>query len=317
MACDQFAFRDIHLVRVFLLILAAYFSSAVLFRPLRNLTLELHSMSSQLDRKLGQSLSGFVIGSELSRLSRGGRSTRDEFELLCAEIENFLRKLEGYTRSFNAQSAILTHELKTPLTVLRNCLEELRRADDLDRAKDMGRSALEEIERLTKLINDYLQWSVLTSNPGQPNEIYAVKLSEITAKLVADFNSIHGNRILLRVSEEAHVFALPDHVRQLVSNLLSNAVNYSPPEKPVECEVAGDALTVTDHGPGIPADVREHMGSPFNRGQLNRGQLRSPGGRTQSSGLGLAWVSSLCDKYGWTLAIESSPSGTTVRVHFS
>lgn len=296
------------LVFIFLLG-AAFLSSGVLFQPLRNLTLELQTMSAQLERKLGQPLTGFVIGPELSRLSRG-RKAKDEFELLCAEIENFLKKLEGYTRSFNAQTAILTHELKTPLTILKNYLEELRQARDLASAQRLGQAALGEIDRLTKLINDYLQWTVLTSNPGQPSEIYAVKLSEIAAKAVSDLNSIHAGRLRLELNGEALVFALPDHVHQLVSNLLTNAIHYSPSDRLVVCRIDTDCLRVIDQGPGLPPDVREHLGSPFNRGDLRTSAHKS-------SGLGLAWVYSLCEKYGWKLDIQSSVAGTTVTVNFS
>jgi signal transduction histidine kinase len=296
------------LIFVFLLG-AAFLSSGVLFEPLRKLTVELQSMSAQLERKLGQPLTGFVIGPELARLSRG-RKAKDEFELLCAEIENFVKKLEGYTRSFHAQTAILTHELKTPLTILKNYLEELRQARDLVRAHELGHGALTEIDRLTQLINDYLQWSVLTSNPGQPNEIYAVKLSEIATKLVSDLNLIHAGRVQLEIKGEALVFAMPDHVRQLLSNLLSNAIHYSPQTEKVQCAISADQLLITDHGPGIPAEVREHLGSPFNRGDLRSHTHKS-------SGLGLAWVYSLCEKYGWTLHVNSTPAGTQIRVEFT
>lgn len=289
-----------------LLVVAAYFSSAVLFRPLRQLTLEMEAMSAQLDRKLGQPLSGFVIGSEISRLSRRGNS-KDEFERLCAEIESFLKKLEGYTRSFHAQTAILTHELKTPLTILKNYLDELRLARDLEAARKLGASALQEIDRLTDLINEYLQWSVLSTNPAQPNEIYAVKVSEIATRCVTDLNLVHGERITLETNGEALVFALPDHVRQLVANLLSNACHYS--REKVTCRVEEDLLVIADRGPGLPADVQKHLGSPF-----NRGDLRSP--THKSSGLGLAWVHALCEKYGWHLHIDTSAHGTQVHVRF-
>jgi signal transduction histidine kinase len=290
-----------------LLAVAAYFSSAVLFRPLRSLTRELGSMSAQLERKLGQPLSGFVIGTELTGLSRGRRDSRDEFEMLCAEIESFLKKLEGYTRSFNAQTAILTHELKTPLTILRNDMEELRQAPDLESARERGIDALEEIDRLTRLINDYLQWSVLSSNPGQPDEIYAVRLSEIARRMADDLNQIHRGRIELSVEGEALIFALPDHVRQLLSNLLNNALNYS--SQKIHCLVGEQRLEIRDRGPGLPEDVLRHLGSPFNRGSIPRSSHKS-------SGLGLAWVHSLCEKYGWKLNIRSGPEGTTVGVEF-
>lgn len=294
-----------------LLIVASYLSSEVLFQPLRRLTLELQSMSSQLERKLGQSLSGFVIGPELSFLARRKRNSKDEFEMLCAEIESFLKKLEGYTRSFHAQTAILTHELKTPLTILRNYLEELKRARDLEEAKKLGANSLAEIDRLTRLINDFLQWSVLTTNPGQPIEIYAVKLSEVVEKCVTDFNLIHQGRVRLERHGEVLVFALPDHVRQLVNNLVSNALNYSPADGPVFCRLGGELFEVKDRGPGLPRDVLENLGSPFNRSEARMSPTH------KGSGLGLAWVHALCEKYGWKLTIDTGPNGTCIRVEFN
>lgn len=295
---------------IFVLLLAtAYSSSGILFNPLRRLTAELQSMSAQLDHRLGQPLSQFVIGAELSQLSRGGKATKDEFELLCAEIKTFLGKLEDYTKSFHAQAAILTHELKTPLTILKNQLEDLKSASEVAKAKSVGTSALDEMDRLTKLINDYLQWSVLTSNPSAPNEIYAVRLADMAGKMTDELNLIHNKRIQFICDGDVTVFALPDHVRQLLSNLLSNAIKYSPAEQAVICRIGENQLVVEDHGGGIPAMVRAHLGSPFNRGNAQDA-------RHFSSGLGLAWVYSLCAKYNWRLAIDSTPSGTKVSVCF-
>lgn len=290
-----------------LLVLVAYYSSEVLFFPLRELTRDLRSMSVQLDRKIGQPLSGFVVGPQLKIFSRGNKKTKDEFELLCAEITGFLGKLEIYTRSFNAQTAILTHELKTPLTILRNYLSDLNLTCDLDQVRRFGSQALTEIDRLTKLINDFLQWSVLSSNPNQPDEIYAIKLREVAVKVVDDFNRLYKGRVELVVVSDVTVFALPDHVHQLLSNLLSNALKYS--QDSVVCRVEKDKLLVLDKGAGIPDSVRESLGSPFNRGQeMEAGAF--------SSGLGLAWVNSLCEKYGWSLKIDSLSGGTSVSVQF-
>jgi len=287
-------------------VVSAFFSSATLFRPLRNLTNELQVMSAQLERKLGQPLNGFVVGPELARLARR-RDAKDDFEKLCAEIESFLKKLEGYTRSFNAQTAILTHELKTPLTVLNNYLEELKRSEDLDSAKALGQKSLDEIDRLTRLINDFLQWSVLSANPAQPTEIYAVKLSEVASAVIGSLNAVHANRIDLQLQRECLIFALPDHVRQVLMNLLTNALNYS--EKTVTCRVELGRLVVEDLGSGMPEEVRQHLGSPFNRGSTARGSGKG-------SGLGLAWVHSLCEKYSWTLDINSGKAGTKIVVAF-
>jgi two-component system sensor histidine kinase QseC len=292
-----------------LLLAAAYMSSSALFSPLRRLTYELEVMSRRLDRRLGQSLSEFEIGPELSRLAQGGSKSKDEFELLCVQIEGFLRGLEDYARSFNAQTAILTHELKTPLTILKNYLEELKRAKSLEEAQLTGTKSLSEVDQLTVMISDYLQWSVLTSNPGQPNELYALKLSETATKIALHLNTLHNQRIDLQIKNEVTVFAMPSHLQQLVINLLTNALNYSPESSKVICEVCQSSLKVKDEGSGIPASVLEYLGQPFNRGTQKNLNSRS-------TGLGLAWVHSLTEKYKWKLDIQTGPKGTSIEVVF-
>jgi signal transduction histidine kinase len=307
---SRFAFFSIGIL--ILLILAAYYGSRVLFKPLIKLSDELRESSLQLDTKLGQPLSGFVIGQELTRLSKGKKNTKDEFERLVNELIQFLEKLGDYTKSFNAQTAILTHELKTPLAILKTYLDEISGASDLEEAQTLNKSALNEIANMTKLINDYLQWSILTSNPQAPSEIYAVKFYELAQNMIGSLNLAHDDRIHLERVENADpvAFAMPDHLRQLLANLLSNALNYSPVDKPVICRIGADFFEVEDSGPGISEEVRAHMGSPF-----NRGNLRNPTGG-KGSGLGLAWVNSLCGKYNWQLTLDSNNNGTKVRVKF-
>jgi signal transduction histidine kinase len=149
---------------------------------------------------------------------------------------------------------------------------------------------------------------VLTSNPSKPQDLYAVKLSETVRKAAAELNLINGGRIELKIEGETTVFALPAHLHQLVSNLLSNAAHYS--DKKIECLVSENSLVVRDFGPGLPAGVREHLGQPFNRGTSKVGPSRG-------SGLGLAWVSALCEKYKWRLNIDSGADGTRIEVTFS
>lgn len=291
-----------------LILTVAYLSSAALFKPLKKLTRELESMSLQLDHKLGQPLSEFVIAPELLRLASTEAKSRDEFEQLCQQLKLFLNRLEAYTRSFNAQTAILTHELKTPLTILKNYLTELKRTQSVEEAHSLSAEANDEVDTLTSLINNYLQWSVLSSNPSQPADLYALRLKENVERLVSALNFENEDRIELEVRGEPTVFANPQHVDQLISNMLSNALKYSPSNTKVKCVLDQKYLSVSDSGPGIPEEVMKHLGEPFNRGSS---QFSARG-----SGLGLAWIQALAGKYNWKLNIKSSPSGANVSVNF-
>jgi signal transduction histidine kinase len=293
-----------------LLLLIAYFSSGVLFNPLKRLTKEVEEMSRQLEHKMGQPLSGFIVGPEWMKLSKGRTRSKDEFEILCAEIESFLKKLETYTKSFHAQTALLTHELKTPLTILRNYLEEAKKSKNLEEINSCINFALSELASLVSLINDYLQWSVLTSNPANP-DLFAYKLSDVLSKIVADLNYMNSNRIQINGVSDTTVFASPNHLNQLISNLLTNALNYSPKDSTVTCELNNDTIIINDSGPGIPKEVLANLGNPFNRNYANLSRAQ------KGSGLGLAWVQALCDKYKWKLDIRSTAEGTQIKVRIS
>ena len=89
-----------------------------------------------------------------------------------------------------------------------------------------------------------------------------------------------------------------------MANLLDNAVKYSPSGEPVEIELAGEELTVRDHGPGISAEDLAHVFDRFYRGAEARGR---PG-----SGLGLAIVRQVVRQHGGTVTAERAPGGGTL-----
>lgn len=287
------------------LILSSYIGSQVLFSPLRRLSGDFQSMSQQLAHRLGQPLSGFNVGSEFASLSSSNKTgwPRDEFAELCRQIDSFLRNLARYGSSLNAQTALLTHELKTPLTIIRNHLAE----SASDRNGWVGAApCIAEVDRLTHLINDFSQWSVLVSSPGGKSEIFAVKLEHIVAAKIEQLNKLYEGRIRLQRNEACTVFALPVHVEQVVTNLLINAIKYSQGE--IVCQLAGGVLQVSDAGSGFPEHVLRQLGQPFNRGE---------NGTNSGSGLGLAWIKALSDRYDWELDIVSSNQGSQVSLDFA
>ena len=89
-----------------------------------------------------------------------------------------------------------------------------------------------------------------------------------------------------------------------MTNLIDNAVKYSPPDEPVEIVLRGEQLTVRDHGPGISADDLPHVFDRFYRGAEARGR---PG-----SGLGLAIVRQVADQQGGRVDAERAPGGGTL-----
>ena len=100
---------------------------------------------------------------------------------------------------------------------------------------------------------------------------------------------------------------IPSHpLRRILENLVGNALRYSdnqPVNLSVECHEDSAVLRIRDRGPGIPADLRKKVFTPFFRLENSRNP------QTGGSGLGLAITRQLCDFYGWDIHLDEAPGG--------
>jgi two-component system phosphate regulon sensor histidine kinase PhoR len=226
------------------------------------------------------------------------------------------RRLETIRRDFVAN---VSHELKTPLTVIGGFAETLR---DRDLSDDDRQRFVETIEsntrRMQRIVDDLLDLSRYESGGWVPNIV-----SNDLAGVVTDvFTSVHraADAKGLSLSFQApadgrHVDADPTALRQIIANLVENAVRHTlrggitvRAESPVS---GGTTVSVSDTGTGIPV---EHIGRIFERFyRVDSGRARGEGG----TGLGLAIVRHLVEAHGGAVRAESIVGqGTTITVHF-
>jgi len=122
---------------------------------------------------------------------------------------------------------------------------------------------------------------------------------------VVDRARRHAGGTPLEVELDPTIVAgVPARLERAVSNLIDNAVKYSPPGAPVEIRLRGEELTVRDHGPGISAEDLPYVFDRFYRGAEARGR---PG-----SGLGLAIVRQVVGQQGGSVTAEPAPGGGTL-----
>jgi heavy metal sensor kinase len=245
-----------------------------------------------------------------------GSQTGDEIEQLTKALNRMMSRLEESFHHVHRFSADVSHEIRTPLTILRAELEELIRSTDLrSESRDSAASALEEAERLSRVAEQLLEMTRL-----EAGEMLAassrVDLSGLTQNAVDQMRLLtEEKQIELRFegSEPVHVVADPIRLRQVVVNLVDNAIKYTSPGGTVSISsvsMDGKAiLEVADTGIGIPQEALPHVFERFYR--VDGARSRQLGG----TGLGLAIVKSICTAFGGTVSVQSvAESGTTFRV---
>jgi signal transduction histidine kinase len=207
--------------------------------------------------------------------------------------------------------ASVSHELRTPLTQIRMFAETLRL--DRVRSPEEHKRSLEildrEARRLTNLVENALQFS--RSERG--TVLLALEeqdLAPLLAEVVQDFAPLlTGTGVAIRTRLEPGVRASVDAgaLRQVLLNLLDNAVKYGPRGQELLVELAARAgrarIAVTDQGPGIPERDRERVFRRFER--LERERERAVAG----AGIGLAVVLDLALRHGGRSFVEDAEAG--------
>jgi signal transduction histidine kinase len=227
-----------------------------------------------------------------------------------------LKRLENVRRDFVAN---VSHELKTPLTVVRGYAETLLKDEP---APDVRRGFLETMlanaRRMQQLIDDLLDLSRIESGAWRP-EPAEVALEPLVAEVWAALRErAEAAGLTFRTAvapEAATVRADPEALRQVLSNLLDNAVHYTGAGGSIEVRAARDAaavrIEVADTGVGIPG---EHLPRIFERFyRVDPARSRELGG----TGLGLAIVKHVVEAHGGRALAESRlGAGTTIRIEF-
>lgn len=210
-----------------------------------------------------------------------------------------------------------SHELSTPLTAIRGFAETLvdGAADNAEDSRKFASIILSEAERMQRLVQELLQLAKIESAEYRQQIVTApVHVQPIMTAVAAELATAWQHKKLsLSVEHPAEALmaqATPDWLKQILVNLVDNAIKYTPDGGTVLLAVAreGDRLqfTVRDSGVGIPAEDLPRIFDRFYR--IDKARSRAVGG----TGLGLAIVKYLVDALGGTIEVTSTPTtGTT------
>jgi heavy metal sensor kinase len=238
--------------------------------------------------------------------------TGDEIERLSSSINSMIRRLdEGFqqTQRFFADAS---HELRTPLTIIQGELEAVTRNSELKPGvRETAGSALEEVERLKNIVDGLFALSRIDAGEAQEN-FEPVDLAELAATTADQMCLLAEDKrisITCRCDSQVHVQGDRAKLKQVMVNLLDNAIKYTPAGGRVQVSVAqhnGRAvLEVADNGIGIPAEALPRLGERFFR--VDKARSRELGG----AGLGLSIVKSICTAHNGRIHAQSGEGAGT------
>jgi two-component system sensor histidine kinase MprB len=265
--------------------LVALFVSRTVLRPVRRLTADAERIAETRD----------------FRAATDDRRT-DELGRLARAFNTMLTALAGSIAAQRQLVADASHELRTPLTTARTNLESLQLHPELPPSEQRTSidAAVVELAEMTHLIDELVE---LARGDAQASQHEPVRLDDIAQQAV-EIASRRTGREFLFDREPTTVSGAPAELLRAISNLLDNAVKWSPGDQPIEVTVAAGVCSVRDHGAGIAPDDLPHVFDRFYRAADAR---TLPG-----SGLGLAIVRQVAEAHHGTATAEEAPGGGTV-----
>ena len=255
-----------------------------------------------------------MAGDLAGRLPIAG--TGDELDRLAANLNAMLERIEALMRGLKEVSDNVAHDLRTPLTRLRNrCEAALRNAKSERDYRDAIEATIEELDGLIRIFDALLM--IARAELGEPRAgMTTFDAAEIARDVGELYEPVAEERgLALRVDAEAPapVKGNRELIGQALANLLDNAIKYagsnteridgSTPEIAVTAQAKDDRimLGVGDHGPGIPPEERARATERFVRLEQSRSQ---PG-----SGLGLSLAAAVARLHGGELRLEDNAPG--------
>ena len=197
-----------------------------------------------------------------------------------AALEEKNERLEEFTR-------VVSHDLRNPLTVLRAGLELAEESGEPEHFERAYRA----LDRMERMIEDLLTLSKQGETIAEPQ---AVDLANVATACAESVGAGDGQ---LSVEADRPVLADPDRLRQLVENLLRNALEHGGPDVSITVGDLSDGFYVADDGPGVPADVRDQV---FDSGFSTA---------TENTGFGLAIVDRIAEAHGWSVGVGEREGG--------
>jgi len=253
-----------------------------------------------------------IMAGDLSRRLAVGRSG-DEFDRLAEQFNAMLERIQALMENVQRVSSDIAHDLRTPLTHLRQRLETARDADSAA-PREALEAALADTDAILKTLDALLRIAQIESGKRRA-AFSSVDLGALLADLVETYEPVAedmGQTLDSRLEPGAVIHGDRELLTQLFANLIENALRHCPRGSRVtvssDAGPGGIAASVADNGAGIAAPERRRVLEPFFRLDASRS--------TAGSGLGLTLARAVAELHGAQMALEDNQPGLRVSLRF-
>lgn len=293
------------LLRVALIVMPAFMALAALGS---------YWIAGRAFRPLDSIMSAAASINEAQDLSRriGLPPGRDEFSQLAATFDQLFQRLEKSFESEQQFAADASHELRTPVSIIKGACEYAEKYDETPEERLETISMIHrQANRMSQLISQLLSMTRLDQGT-ETAKLEPVKLNDLIRSLCQE-QAYDPHRLILELQEEVTAAADPALLSRLIQNLVENGFKYGRPDGCVWISVRQDSgeilLEVRDNGMGIPSEQQDKIWQRFYRAD----PARSGEGGT---GLGLAIVRQIAQLHGGYMTLESVPRvGSAFTLH--
>jgi signal transduction histidine kinase len=253
-----------------------------------------------------------IVAGDLTRRVRVS-AAGDEFDNLAASVNRMLDRIEALMGELQQVTTDIAHDLRTPLSRLRQRLERAQRPEaDAAELRDAIAGTVGEIDVILGIFGALLRIAQIESGARRAG-FAAVDLNELlgtVAELYRSSAEERGQVFRLAVADNLRVRGDRELLLQLFANLVENAITHSPPQATIVLSASIEAgrtrIVIADNGPGIPAQLRTKVLQRFVRLESSR--------TTQGSGLGLSLVHAIVKLHEASLELSDNEPGLRVTV---
>lgn len=251
------------------------------------------------------------------------RGSDDEFDQLATGLNAMLDRIQALMAGLQQVSSDIAHDLRTPLTRLRQRLELARRSQDMNVAGSMAErlergnalrdvldDSIDNVDAILRTFSALLRIAQIEAGTRRSGfvELDLAPLLEGLAETFQPVAEERGKSLTASVAGPLMVLGDRELITQMFANLIENAIRHTPYGARIVVQGRPDGIFVQDDGPGIPASMHQHVLARFARLDASR--------TTPGDGLGLSMVAAVAQLHGATLLLQDAGPGLRAVLEF-